>query len=35
MLIVGELINTSRKLIAEAVEMRNTEYIVEIARKNL
>lgn len=33
MLIIGELINTSRKLIREAVEARNAEYIQEVARQ--
>ena len=31
-MIIGELINTSRKLIFEAVENKNTEYISQIAR---
>ncbi len=33
MLIVGELINTSRKAINAAVEAQDSEYIKEIARK--
>lgn len=33
MLIVGELINTSRKSIMESVELRNAEYIRDIAKK--
>ncbi|UCD22343.1 MAG: dihydropteroate synthase [Chloroflexota bacterium] len=33
MIIVGEQINTSRKLIAEAVEKRDASYIVKIARE--
>lgn len=32
MLIVGELINTSRKIIRESVETRNAEYIRDIAK---
>ena len=32
MLIIGELINTSRKVIREAVETRNTEYIQQVAK---
>lgn len=35
MLIVGELINTSRKLIRAAVESRDREYIQEIAEKQV
>ncbi|RMC96902.1 methyltetrahydrofolate cobalamin methyltransferase, partial [Clostridium autoethanogenum] len=33
MLIIGELINTSRKLIREAVEKKDGNYIQEIAKK--
>ena len=33
MLIIGELINTSRKAIREAVEARNAEYIQEVAKQ--
>lgn len=32
MLIIGELINTSRKVIREAVEARNVEYIQQVAK---
>ncbi len=32
MLVIGELINTSRKAIREAVEARNTEYIQTVAK---
>lgn len=35
MLIVGELINTSRKVIKENVENRNSEYIQDIAKKQI
>jgi len=35
MLIVGELINTSRQVIKSAVEERNTAFIQEIARKQV
>jgi cobalamin-dependent methionine synthase I len=35
MLIVGELINTSRKIIRESVERRNTEYIRDIAKRQV
>ena len=35
MLIVGELINTSRKAIMESVERQNTEYIRDIAKKQV
>lgn len=33
MLIIGELINTSRKAIREAVEARNAEYIQQVAKE--
>ncbi len=35
MLIVGELINTSRKAISEAVEAKNTGYIQQVAKEQL
>ena len=35
MLIVGELFNTSRKIILENVEKRNAEYIRDIAKKQV
>ena len=35
MLIVGELFNTSRKIILENVEKRNTEYIRDIAQRQV
>lgn len=35
MLIVGELINTSRKAISEAVEGKNAQYIQQVAREQL
>jgi 5-methyltetrahydrofolate--homocysteine methyltransferase len=35
MLIVGELINTSRKVIMESVEKRNAEYIRDIAKRQV
>lgn len=35
MLIVGELINTSRKIIKESVERRNAEYIRDIAKRQV
>ncbi len=35
MLIVGELINTSRKIIMESVERRNAEYIRDIAQRQV
>lgn len=35
MLIVGELFNTSRKIIKENVEMRNAEYIRNLAQKQV
>jgi len=35
MLIVGELINTSRQVIKSAVEERNTAFIQKIARKQV
>ena len=34
-LIVGELINTSRKLVMENVERRNAEYIRDIAKRQV
>ena len=33
MIIVGEKINTSRKKIAEAVEQRDAEFIVQVAQE--
>lgn len=35
MLIVGELINSSRKAVAQAIAERNTEYIQDLARKQV
>lgn len=35
MLIVGELFNTSRKIITENVEVRNTKYISDIAKRQV
>ncbi|MEW8959332.1 5-methyltetrahydrofolate:corrinoid/iron-sulfur protein co-methyltransferase [Moorella humiferrea] len=35
MLVVGELINSSRKAVAQAIAERNTEYIQDLARKQV
>jgi 5-methyltetrahydrofolate--homocysteine methyltransferase len=35
MLIVGELFSTNRKMILENVEKRNTEYIRDIAKRQV